>query len=72
MWSLIIIDGITRINLPHRLCLASIYIITWFFSTIANIANRDPVSTYISQVTGNHPTSTSLSIAKHMFDPRPI
>ena len=40
-------------------------------STIANIANRALVSTYISQVTGNHPTSTGLSIAKHTFDPRP-
>ena len=46
----------------------SIYIIiTWLFSTIANIANRDRVSTYISQVTGNHPTSTGLSMAKHVF-----
>ena len=34
-------------------------------STIANIANHALVSTYISQVTGNHPTSTGLSIAKH-------
>ena len=62
MWSLIGIDGITWINLPHRLHPTSIYIITWFFSTIANIANRDQVSTYISQVTGNHLTSTELSI----------
>ena len=38
-------------------------------STIANIANRGLISTYISQVTGNHPTSTDLSIAKHIFDP---
>jgi hypothetical protein len=36
-------------------------------SMIANIANHDPVSTYISQVTGNHPTSTGLCIAKHKF-----
>jgi hypothetical protein len=40
-------------------------------STIANIANRDQVSTYISQVTENHPTFTGLSIDKHMFDPGP-
>ena len=44
----------------------------WFFSTIANIANRALVSTYISQVTGNHLTSTGLSMAKHIFDPGPI
>ena len=41
------------------------------FSTIANIANRASVSTYISQVTGNHPTSIGLSMAKHIFDPGP-
>ena len=29
----------------------------------SNIANRALVSTYISQVTENHPTSTGLSIA---------
>jgi hypothetical protein len=31
------------------------------------IANHNQVSTYISQVTGNHPTSTSLSMAKQYF-----
>ena len=41
-------------------------------STIANIANYDQVSTYLSQVIGNHPASTELSMAKHKFDPRPI
>jgi len=40
--------------------------------TIANIANRDQVSTYLSQVTGNHPASTELSMAKHYFDPGSI
>ena len=40
-------------------------------STIAIIANRDQISTYILQVIGNHPTSTGLSKAKHQFDPRP-
>ena len=35
------------------------------FPTIANIANRDQSSSYISPVTGNHPTSTGLCIAKH-------
>jgi len=40
-------------------------------STIANIANRDQVSTYLSQVTGNHPASTELSMAKHQFDSGP-
>ena len=39
---------------------------------MAIITNRAPVSTYISQVTGNYPTSTGLSMAKHMFDPGPI
>ena len=48
-----------------------LFIITWLFSMIANIANRALVSTYISQVKGNHLTSIGLSIAKHIFDPRP-
>ena len=39
---------------------------------IVNIANYDQVSTYSSQVTGNHPTSIELSMAKHLFDPGPI
>ena len=55
----------------YRLHLASSYITPWFCSTIANIANCASVSTYISQVTGNHPTSTGLSMVKHIFDPRP-
>jgi hypothetical protein len=37
----------------------------------SNIANRDEVSTYLSQVIGNHPASTELSMAKHYFDPGP-
>jgi len=41
-------------------------------STIANIANHYQVSNYLSQVTGNHPASTELSMAKHYFDPEPI
>ena len=40
-------------------------------SMIANIANRTLVATYISQVIGNHLTSTELSMAMHIFDPRP-
>jgi len=40
-------------------------------STIANIANRDQVSTYLSQVIENHPASTELSMPKHHFDPGP-
>ena len=71
MLSLSGLDGITSIILQPTLRPASIYITTWFFSTIANIANRDLVSTYISQVIGNHPTSTELSMAKHIFDPGP-
>ena len=55
----------------HRLRLASSFITQWFYSTIANVANRASVSTYISQVIGNHPTSTGLSRAKHIFDPGP-
>jgi len=38
---------------------------------IGNIANRDQISTYLSQVTGNHPASTELSMAKQYFDPGP-
>ena len=45
--------------------------IPWLFFMIANIANHAPVSTYTSQVTGNHLISTKLSIAKHLFDPGP-
>jgi len=32
------------------------------YSTIAYIANRDQISTYLSKVIGNHPASTELSI----------
>ena len=64
-------DGITSVILQPRLRPASIYIVTLFFSMIVNIANRDQVSTYILQVIGNHPTSTELSMAKHIFTPRP-
>jgi hypothetical protein len=64
-------DGITSVILQPRLRPASIYIITWFFSIIANIVNCNQISTYISQVTGNHPTFTKLSMAKHIFDPGP-
>jgi hypothetical protein len=71
MRSLIGTDGITSVILQPRFYLASIYIITWFFSTIANIANRDQVSTYISHVTVNYPTSTELNMVKHLFDPGP-
>ena len=41
-------------------------------SMIAIIANRDQIYTYILQVIGNHPTSTGLTNAKHIFDPGPI
>jgi hypothetical protein len=44
-----------------------LFINTWLISTIANIANRDQVSIYSSWVTGNHSTSTGLSMAKHLF-----
>jgi hypothetical protein len=39
-------------------------------STIANIANHDQIDP-ILQVTGNHPTSTDLSMAKQVFDSEP-
>jgi len=41
------------------------------YPMIANIANRDSLSTYLSQVTGNYPASTELSLAKQYFDPGP-
>jgi hypothetical protein len=37
---------------------------TWLLSMITIIANHNQVFTYSSQVTGNHPTSTGLSMAK--------
>jgi hypothetical protein len=55
-------------NIPPGLRL---YFITWLFSMIANIANCDRVSTYFSQMTGNHPTSMGLSMAKYIFRPTP-
>jgi hypothetical protein len=66
MRSLSSTDRITWVNLQCRLCLAFTYLITWFFFMIVNTANRDQGSTYISQVIGNHLTSTILSIAKHI------
>jgi hypothetical protein len=42
---------------------------TWLFSMTTIIANHNPVSTYNSQVTGNHLTSTGRSMAKQLFDP---
>jgi hypothetical protein len=42
---------------------------TWLLSIITIIVNHNQVSTYISQVIGNHPTSTGLSMAKQLFDP---
>jgi hypothetical protein len=40
---------------------------TWLFFMITIIANHNQVSTYISQVTGNHLTSIGLSMAKQYF-----
>jgi hypothetical protein len=40
---------------------------TWLFSMITIIANYNQVSIYILQVTGNHPTSTGLTMAKQYF-----
>jgi hypothetical protein len=51
---------------PSGLCLS---INTWLLSMITIIANHNQVSTYISQVTGNHPSSTGLSMTKQLFDP---
>jgi hypothetical protein len=42
---------------------------TWLLSMITIIANHNQVSTYNSQVTGNYPTSTGLSMTKQLFDP---
>jgi hypothetical protein len=42
---------------------------TWLLSMITILANHNQVSTYNSQVTGNHLTSTGLSMAKQLFDP---
>jgi hypothetical protein len=47
------------------------FINTWLTFMIANIANRDQVSTYSLQVTRNHPTSTGLSMLSICFDPGP-
>jgi hypothetical protein len=47
--SLIDIDGITISTTPTYKTLPSlIHLITWFFSTIANIANYDQIDPYIS------------------------
>ena len=48
----------------HRLCPTPSYITPWFYSMIANIANRDQVSTYIAG-DRKSPTYTDLSMAKH-------
>ena len=76
--SLTNIDGINRHQDLHALLLLyhnparSPFIYQHMvISMIVNIASRALVSTYILQVTGNHPTSTGLSIAKHTFDPGP-
>jgi hypothetical protein len=37
------------------------------FFAKSGVTNHNQVSTYISQVTGNHPTSTGLSMAKQYF-----
>ena len=65
------IDGITRVNLHIDFTRPPVTLSHGSFFMIANIANRALVSTYISQVTGNHPTSTDLRMAKHIFNPRP-
>jgi hypothetical protein len=59
-------DGITISTTPtYKISPSLIHLFTWFFFTIANIANYDQIDPYISQVIGNHLTSTSLSMAKH-------
>jgi hypothetical protein len=47
----------------------SLFINTWLLYMITIIANHNQVFTYISHVTGNHPTSTGLSMTKQLFDP---
>jgi hypothetical protein len=59
-------DGITISTTPtYKTPPGLIHLFIWFFFTIANIANCDQIDPYISQVIGNHLTSTGLSMAKH-------
>jgi hypothetical protein len=46
-----------------------LFINTWLLYMITIIANHNQVFTYISHVTGNHLTSTGLSMTKQLFDP---
>jgi hypothetical protein len=72
--SLIDTDGITIVTTPPTYKILPSLQLQYHHMvifTIANIANHNQLSTYISQVIGNHPTSNGLSIAKHIFDPRP-
>jgi hypothetical protein len=63
--SLIDTDGITIVQNPIRLRPVSAYPSTLgYFPRFTNTANHNQVFTYSSQVTGNHPTSTDLSMAK--------
>jgi hypothetical protein len=63
MWSLTDKDKIKHAQSLDPFGL-HLFIITWLFSTIASIANRDQVSTYITD-DRKSPTSTGLSMAKH-------
>jgi hypothetical protein len=55
---------------PYKIPLGlPLFIIIWLLSMITIIANHNQVFTYISQVSGNHLTSTGLSKAKQLFDP---
>jgi hypothetical protein len=64
--SLIDIDRITIVQNPIRLRPVSVYPSTLGYM-ITIIANHNQVSTYISQVIKNHPTSTGLNMAKQYF-----
>jgi hypothetical protein len=60
-------DGITIVQNPIRLRPVSVYSTTLgYLSKFTNTANHSQVFTYNSQVTGNHPTSTDLSMAKRI------
>jgi hypothetical protein len=58
-------DGITLVQNPIRLRPVFAYPLTLgYLSRFTITANHSQVFTYSSQVTGNHPTSTGLSMAK--------
>jgi hypothetical protein len=53
-------------------CTISVHLSTHGYFYDSKYSQPWPEIPYISQVTGNHLTSIELSMAKHVFDPRPI